>query len=156
MTGRWSAERATEWYADKPWPVGANFVPSTAINQLQMFGAVSFDAETIDRELGWAADIGMNSMRVFLHDRLWDEDADGFKERIDRYLGIADGHGVSTLLVLFDDCWHEPAPDPQPAPRPGVHNSGWARSPGKAEAARPGHVGRAGELRHRRGADLWP
>lgn len=131
MSGRWSTERANRWYAERPWPVGANFVPSTAINQLQMFGADSFDPDTIDRELGWAAGIGMNSMRVFLHDRLWDEDADGFKDRIGRYLDIAGGHGISTLFVLFDDCWHEPRPDPQPAPIPGQHNSGWARAPGK-------------------------
>ena len=132
MTERWTAGRATEWYARQPWPVGTNFVPSTAINQLAMFGADGFDPDTIDRELGWAADIGMNSMRVFLHDRLWDEDADGFKRRLDRYLAIADGRGISTLLVLFDDCWHEPGPEPRVAV-PGQHNSGWARSPGKAK-----------------------
>ena len=111
--------------------MGANFVPSTAINQLQMFGVDTFDAETIDRELGWAADIGMNSMRVFLHDKLWDGDADGFKRQVDRYLAIADRYGIATLLVLFDDCWHEPGPDRKPVP--GQHNSGWARSPGKAK-----------------------
>ena len=131
MNGRWSVKRANDWYARQPWPVGTNFVPSTAINQLQMFGPDSFDPDTIDRELGWAAEIEMNSMRVFLHDRLWDQDADGFKRRLDRFLSIANSHGISTLLVLFDDCWHEPGPDPQPAPVPGQHNSGWARAPGK-------------------------
>lgn len=132
MSGRWTPEREHEWCAARPWPVGTNFVPSTAIDQLEMFGADSYDPDTIDRELGWAADIGMTAMRVFLHDRLWDEDADGIKARLDRYLALSDRHGIATLLVLFDDCWHEPGPEPRVAV-PGQHNSGWARSPGKTK-----------------------
>ena len=59
--GRWSAERANAWYADIDWPVGTNFVPSTAINQLEMWQAETFDPVTIDRELGWAAKSGSSS-----------------------------------------------------------------------------------------------
>ncbi len=131
--GRWSADRANTWYDKQPWPVGANFVPSSAINQLEMWQADTFDPETIGRELGWAAGIGMNTMRVFLHDIPWQQDADGFFGRIDRYLDIADGHGIRTLFVIFDGVWHpEPRAGKQPAPVPGVHNSGWVQSPGKA------------------------
>ena len=46
---RWTAERANNWYAQQPWLVGANFVPSTAINQLEMWQAETFDPATIDR-----------------------------------------------------------------------------------------------------------
>jgi hypothetical protein len=35
--------------------VGCNFLPSTAINQLEMSQADTFDPLTIDRELRWAA-----------------------------------------------------------------------------------------------------
>lgn len=131
--GRWPAERANAWYGGQPWPVGANFVPSTAINQLEMWQAETFDPETIDRELGWAAGIGMNTMRVFLHDIPWRQDAEGFCGRIDRYLEIAHRHGIRTMFVIFDGVWHpEPKAGRQSDPRPGVHNSGWVQSPGKA------------------------
>ncbi|MBU1305023.1 MAG: endo-1,4-beta-xylanase [Alphaproteobacteria bacterium] len=131
--GRWSVERANQWYDQLPWLVGANFVPSTASNQLEMWQAASFDPDAIARELGWAADVGMNTMRVFLHDLLWADDASGFQQRIDRYLDIAAGKGIGTMLVLFDSVWN---PDvslgPQPAPRPGLHNSQWVQGPGLA------------------------
>jgi hypothetical protein len=127
---RWSEARAREWAAAQPWLVGCNFIPSSAINPLEMWQAETFDPETIDRELGWAAGLGMNTVRVYLHDLAWTADPDGFAARLDRFLAIAASHGIRPLLVFFDDCWHEPTPGPQPAPRPGVHNSGWVRSPG--------------------------
>ena len=55
---RWSRDRANEWYAAQPWLVGCNFIPSTAINQLEMWQGPTFDPKTIGRELGWAADLG--------------------------------------------------------------------------------------------------
>jgi hypothetical protein len=130
---RWSAARANEWYRAQPWPVGANFIPSTAINQLEMWQADTFDPATIDRELGFAQGLGMNTMRVYLHNLPWEEDAAGFTRRIGEYLAIADRHRIKTIFVLFDSCWNDNAkPGKQPAPRPGVHNSGWVRAPGTA------------------------
>ncbi len=106
-------------------------MPSTAINQLEMWQPETFDAKTIDRELGWLAALGMNSIRGFLHDLLWDSPASDFLARIDRFLGIADRHGMTTLLVFFDSCWHpHPKAGPQRPPRQGVHNSFWVQSPG--------------------------
>ncbi len=93
---RWSAERANQWYERIGWLSGSNFSPSSAINQLEMWQADSFDPETIDRELGWAEDLGFNSMRVYLHDLLWRQDSEGFLSRTDRFLDIADSHGSST------------------------------------------------------------
>src|SRR5215467_16395830 len=97
---RWTPERAQTWYKSQPWLVGANFVPSTAINQLEMWQAETFDPATIDRELGYAQSIGMNTMRVFLHDLAWREDQGGFYSRVDKYLQIADKHGIKTLFVI--------------------------------------------------------
>ncbi len=127
----WTAEQANEWYSNWDWLVGANFSPSTAINQLEMWQAQSFDPETIDRELGYAQEIGFNSMRVYLHHVAWQQDAEGFKSRIDDYLAIAHKHGISTMFVFFDDCWNPTyEAGPQPAPKPGIHNSGWLQDPG--------------------------
>ncbi len=129
---RWTVERAKQWYQQQPWLVGCNFIPSTAINQLEMWQAETYDPVTIDRELGWAAKIGFNTIRVFLHDLVWRDDAKGFAKRIDEFLGIANRHGMKVMLVLFDNC-HRPDPvsGQQPLPVRGVHNSGWKQSPSK-------------------------
>ena len=128
---RWSVERANEWYEQQGWLVGCNFAPSTAINQLEMWQADTFDPATIDRELGWAQDLGFNSMRVFLHDLLWKQDAEGFLERMEQFLEIADRHKIGVMFVLFDGVW-DPFPHAgrQREPKPHVHNSGWVQSPG--------------------------
>ena len=76
--GRWTAEQANEWYAKQPWLVGANYIPSNAINELEMFQAETFDPAINDRELGLAESIGMNTMRVFLQDQLWTAGPRGF------------------------------------------------------------------------------
>ena len=133
MNERWSEARANDWYAAQPWLVGCNFIPSNAVNQLELWQAETFDPETIARELGWAADLGMNTVRVYLHDLLWADDAAGFLGRVDHFLSLAHERGIRTLLVLFDDCWHDaPRLGPQPEPTPGVHNSRWVMSPGSA------------------------
>lgn len=130
-TGRWSEAQAHAWYEQQPWLVGANYTPANAINELEMWQAETFDPATIDKELGWAADLGMNTMRVFLHDLLWQQDAEGFKARIDQFLRLAEKHRIRPMLVLFDSVW-DPNPQlgKQREPRPGVHNSGWLQSPG--------------------------
>ena len=130
VQGRWSSEKAKQWYKEQPWLVGCNFTPSTAINQLEMWQGDTFDTKTIDRELGWAADIGMNTVRVYLHDLLWQQDSEGFLKRIDQFLGIADKHGIKTMLVLCDAVWNpHPKLGKQPEPKPHLHNSGWVQSP---------------------------
>ncbi len=129
--GRWSEARANAWYARQPWLVGADFLPSTASNQLEMWQAATFDPTTIDRELGFAEGVGMNTVRVFLHDLLWQQDPQGFTGRIDTFLGLAAKHHIRPVLVLFDSCGDSyPKLGPQDPPIPGVHNSRWLQSPG--------------------------
>jgi hypothetical protein len=128
----WSKEKANAWYDKLPWMAGANFLPSNAINQLEMWQEETFDTATINKELGYAESIGMNLMRVYLHHLVWQIDKEGFKKRIDTYLTIADKRGIKTIFVFFDDCWNTNyKPGKQPAPKPGVHNSGWVRDPGR-------------------------
>lgn len=128
---QWTAAEARGWYARQPWMVGADYIPSSAINQLEMWQAGTFDARRIDTELGWAEAVGMNTMRVFLHDLLWQQDPAGFTTRIDEFLKLSSKHHIRVLLVLFDSCWEpDPKLGPQHPPIPGVHNSGWVQSPG--------------------------
>jgi hypothetical protein len=128
---RWSRDRANSWYQAQSWPVGANFITSTAINQLEMFQPGTYDPRRIDTELGWARLHGLNTVRVFLHDQLWAQDSRGFQARLAQFVGIAARHRIKPLFVLFDSCW-DPMPrlGRQHAPTPGVHNSGWVQSPG--------------------------
>ena len=128
----WTADQANEWYKQWGWLRGCNFIPSTAINQLEMWQAETFDPETIDRELGWAESLGLNAMRVYLHHLAWQVDPEGFKDRMVQYLGIADKHGIGTIFCIFDDCWrHAYQAGIQPEPVLGRHNSGWVTDPGE-------------------------
>jgi len=164
---RWSDQAANDWYAKEPWLVGSNYIPASAINELEMWQADTFDPKRIDTELGWAESIGFNTMRVFLHDLLWKQDPEGFKKRVDTFLGIAAKHHIRPLFVLFDSCW-DPNPQlgKQHAPRPGVHNSGWVQSPGakaledptqyaRLEAYVKGIVGAFAKDNRVLGWDIW-
>ena len=128
---KWSEDKAAEWYAKQPWLVGSNYIPAYASNQLEMWQAETFDADRVEMEFQWAERLGMNTMRVFLHDLLWKQDPNGFRKRIDRFLTVAKRHNIKPIFVLFDSCW-DPFPDPgiQRPPRPGIHNSRWVQSPG--------------------------
>jgi len=138
QTVRWSEQKANAWYAQQPWLVGSNYIPESAINQLEMWQEPTFDPAEIDKELTWAEAMGMNTMRVFLHDLLWQQDAAGFQRRIDRFLTITSRHHIRPVFVLFDSCW-DPSPHlgPQHPPIPGVHNSGWVQSPGATALSDP-------------------
>lgn len=127
---KWTDAQADAWYARQPWLVGCNFIPSTAINQLEMWQADTFDLPTIDRELGLAESLGFTTVRVFLHDLLWDQDKDGLLKRMDQFLDVAHKHHIGVMFVFFDGCWHpHPKLGQQPDPKPHTHNSGWVQSP---------------------------
>jgi hypothetical protein len=138
---RWSMEKAAGWSKSLPWLRGCDFIPSSAINQLEMWQAETFDPATIDRELGWAENIGLNCMRVYLHHLAWEIDKEGFKQRMKEYLSIAGKHGIKTIFVFFDDCWNPVyQAGKQPDPKPGIHNSGWVRDPGDLLFSDPGLI----------------
>lgn len=127
----WTAEKANQWYEKTGWLVGCNYITSSAINQLEMWQADTFDLGAIDRELGWAESLGFNSVRVFLHHLLWEQDREGFLARMDLFLAVADKHGIGVMFVPLDAVWDPyPALGKQRAPKPHVHNSGWVQSPG--------------------------
>jgi hypothetical protein len=141
---RWTAEQARAWYERQPWLVGFNFLPSTAVNDTEMWARETFDAATIARELGWAKAAGYNSCRVFLQYIVWRDDPAGFKARFEQFLASAGKHGLSVVPTFFDDCafaGKEPYPGKQDDPVPGVHNSGWVPSPGHKIIADPAQWG---------------
>ncbi|MBD0258079.1 MAG: 1,4-beta-xylanase, partial [Cytophagales bacterium] len=129
----WTPAEANAWYAKQPWLAGSNYAPQNAINQLEMWQAETFDPQTVDKELGWAKGLGFNTMRVFLHDKLWVQDPEGFLSRLETFLTLCQKHNIRPMLVLFDSVW-----DPHPQlgrqrdPKPGLHNSGWVQGPGAA------------------------
>lgn len=132
----WSIEKAHTWYNEHKWIIGADYLPSNAINQLEMWQATTFDSAINDKELGWAENIGFNTMRVYLHSVAWKQDKEGFKKRMNTFLNIADNHHIKILFVFFDDCWNKvPVAGPQPSPKPGIHNSGWVQDPGQPFSA---------------------
>jgi hypothetical protein len=135
---RWDAAKANAWYERQPWLVGANFIPSDAINQLEMFQEDTFNPALNDKELGMAEAIGMNTLRVFLQDQVWLHDPDRARKRIDQFLTIAAKHHIRPIFVLFDSCWDpNPRLGPQHPPIPGIHNSGWVQSPGRDRLMNP-------------------
>ncbi len=127
----WSTEKINDWYSNHPWPVGCNYIPQYAINQLEMWQAESFDPAIIDRELSWAGKLGFNTVRVFLHQLLWEQGSREFLERMDVFLTIASTYNIKTMFVLFDAVWNPfPKAGKQAAPKQHVHNSGWVQCPG--------------------------
>jgi hypothetical protein len=135
---KWPEEKANDWYARQPWLVGANYIPATAVNQLEMWQNDTFDIDRINLEMIWAENLGMNTMRVFLHDLLWKQDPGGFRKRIDKFLSVAKKHHIRPIFVLLDSVW-DPFPEQfhQRPPVPGVHNSRWLQSPGANALADP-------------------
>ncbi|WP_269542911.1 hypothetical protein [Cerasicoccus fimbriatus] len=135
VAGQWTPERAKAWYDRLPWLAGTNYYPATAINQLEMWQRDMWDPARIKLEMQWSQELGFNTHRVYLHDLVWEADADGLYARMDEFLDICAAHGVRPFFVFFDDC-HSPFPKlgEQPLPVPAYHNSGWVTSPARADA----------------------
>jgi len=127
----WTEAEANEWYAKQPWMVGVDFIASYASNQMEMWQEETFDNVELDRELDWAQQMGLNTVRVFLHDLLYQRDASGFERRMSTFLRIADKHRIRTIFVLFDSRFN-PFPEAglQRPPKAGIYNSAWVQSPG--------------------------
>ena len=130
---RWSEEKANEWYASQPWPVGCVYMPSYGGTPVEIWGKEYFKPEVVDSELALAEDLGFNAIRLFLCDVVWQEDPKGFMERLEETVRLADKHGMRILMTFFTNggTIKNPYTGPQPQPVPGVHNSVWMSSPGK-------------------------
>ena len=161
---QWTTGQANAWYAKQPWLVGCNYTPRTAINQLEMWQAETWDPKTIDQELGWAHDLGFTSVRVFLHDLVWKNDRQGLLRRMEKFLDLADKHHIGVMFVFFDSVWDPfPKAGKQREPYPHRHNSGWVQSPGQEilkDPARQDELkdyvqGVIGHFRNDKRVDVW-
>jgi hypothetical protein len=122
---RWTEDQANAWYKNQPFIVGSQYITSDAGNQLEMWQADTFNPTLIDKELSWAGDLGMTTMRIFLHDLAYTEDPSGFKNRLETVIKICAKYGIKPTLVPFDSDWNAYAkPGPQPQPRQGSILSG--------------------------------
>ena len=133
--GQWSKEKAWEWFSQHEWPVGCNYVPSYAINQYEFWQPETFNTQVIDREMALAEDLGFNTLRIYLHETLWFADKEGFKSRINQFLDLAESHNIKLIVTFFTNGGNhnkEFSLGPQPEAIPGVHNSNWVPSPGRA------------------------
>ncbi len=111
---------------------GANYVPSDAVSDTQQWA--EFDAGIVDRELGFAEGLGLNSVRVFLQYLVYEDDPTGMLARFETFLDLAEKHRLSVMPVLFDDCFGpEPGLGRQTGEvQPGAHNPWWQSSPGRS------------------------
>lgn len=130
---RWSEEKANEWYARQQWPVGCVFMPSYAGTPVELWGAEYFQPDVLDRELSLAQDLGFNVIRLFMCDIVWQNDPEGYMDRLEQTIALAHKHGLRILMTFYTNggTIKNPYVGPQPQPVPGIHNSVWMSSPGK-------------------------
>ena len=106
--------------------VGSNYTPAYASNQVQMWH--DFRPDVIEKELAAAERYyGINTLRVYLHNMVYDAEKDLLLKRIEQFLEICRRHGIRPGFVFFDDCWNHKGVtlSPQP-PVKGRHNGRWA------------------------------
>lgn len=110
---------------------GAVYTPTNAVNYIDWWQ--NFDPAIVDRELAYAQTYGINTIAVYLHYLVWENNAADLLAKFETVLQLADKHGIKVSPIFYDDCWN-PAPQlgDQGAPIPGVHNSRWVQSPGAA------------------------
>ncbi len=136
-TGRWSKEKANEWYSKQSWPCGFNYIPANAISYTEMWMPYCFNTTGIDKELALAEGVGFNCLRVVLPFVVWEHDPKAFKKRLITFLSVCDKRGIKVMFCLFDDCAFgndERLKDPwygkQPEVLKGWYANGWTPSPG--------------------------
>jgi len=131
QTPQWTPGAANDWYVRQPWIVGSDYIQSNTVNQIEMWQQDAFDADRVDLELSWAESVGFNTIRVFLHDLVWEHESGSLHRRIDKLLAVAEKHKIRVIFVLFDSSG-DPYPElgHQRQPKPGVRDSLWVQSPG--------------------------
>ncbi len=108
---------------DLVWMRGANYVPSYARNDVQIW--LDYDPAVIDRELGYAAKLKLNVVRVFLQVAVYETAPQRFLDNFENLLSLCAKHQIQLMPVLFDSCF-----DPQVVDLQNYHDKKWMPSPG--------------------------
>jgi cellulase (glycosyl hydrolase family 5) len=104
---------------------GANYVPSHASTSVAAWK--TYDPAQIDRELDYAARLGLNSLRVFLQYVVYEDDPAAFTGRVGDFVARCHRRGIRPLFVLFDSCFgDEPSLGKAESPT-WVNNPGFSR-----------------------------
>jgi len=120
LSGSLSAEPAKD---DLAWMRGANYVPSYSRNDVQTW--MDFDPVVIDRELGYAERLKLNTVRVFLQQAVYEKQPEKFLADFESFLALCDKHKIKMMPVLFDSCT-----DPQRVDLKEYRDKDWMPSPG--------------------------
>lgn len=126
---RWTADRAQAYMQRFPCLKGCNYVPAYCYNYIQMW--YDFRTEEIRRELGFARDCGINSLRIFLPLFAWQQDGQWalVKERFAAFLDMAEAFGMTIMPTFQPNYGFVEKGQPPKAPtvhfRPGCHVNHW-------------------------------
>ncbi len=140
-TGYADAVEALEWVVrtaqgdvkdDYRWLRGANYVPSYARNDVQLW--MDYDAAIVDRELDYAEKLQLNCVRVFLQVAVYQQNPQRFLDNLESLLSLCRQHRIQLMPVIFDSCFGE-FPDLE-----GYREKDWMACPGQ----------------HRLGPEHWP
>jgi len=123
MRKQWTCEQAWQWYNQRPWVMGVNYVPSITLHGYELWQEQTHEEvmACVRREIELMKDIGVNSVRTFLRFDAWYYDPKGFMERLNNYLDALNSAGITLMPVVFNDCLNFGRPEDITPKRPG----GW-------------------------------
>ena len=106
MSGIWSREQACDWYNNRPWLRGCNFMSSIDANRVEQWQELDFEEhmKVADAELKLAADTGFNTIRLVMEIAVWDAEHDSYMKHLEHYLETAWKYGISSMIVFGNDC----------------------------------------------------
>lgn len=126
----WDIQKAEEYMSAFGVIKGVNFVPSYCYSYIEMWH--HFKEDCILRELHYAKDAGINSLRIFVAECQWETRKDLVQKNLDRFLDFCADLNFSVMLTLQPNTYMIPGwtisqeEDPFLIDyKPGVHDGGW-------------------------------
>lgn len=106
ISGKWSRDKAWEWYNSRPWIRGFNGYPSNCANKVAIWQEYNHDEveRQIEYEFDLAKKTGFNAVRAILSFEVWLYQHDSFMNNLERYLALASKYGIGVMIVLGNDC----------------------------------------------------
>ncbi|WP_158056928.1 glycoside hydrolase 5 family protein [Halorussus halophilus] len=108
---------------------GAVYLPQDAWNAYQFWA--NYESDVVERDLGYAARLGLDSVRVWSSYEYWREGASQLFDRTEHFLSTCRDHGIRPLIVLFE------APPKQPPKKSNLRNTDPASAFGVHSPSRP-------------------